>query len=197
MINNATRGSGALESFLSRRRSELAGQYLPATLRAGRILDIGCGRQPVFLSQIDFQEKYGLDPAVDSSTIDDGLIKLIKEPFSGRALPFDDNYFQAITMLAVSEHINPEKFKLLLAEVFRVLVPGGRLFLTTPAPWSDVILKTMVRFKLVSREEIEEHVNYLSIKQLTNLCTVTGFDVSKTKVGYFELFLNQWFYADK
>ncbi|MCK6457141.1 MAG: class I SAM-dependent methyltransferase [Phycisphaerae bacterium] len=48
----------------------------------------------------------------------------------GRPLPFPDNTFDTICILEVIEHVDDERA--VLAELARVLAPGGRLLLTTP-----------------------------------------------------------------
>jgi hypothetical protein len=45
-----TRGRGLLEPWLAKMRAQRANRLIPAELRAGRILDIGCGSFPYFLS---------------------------------------------------------------------------------------------------------------------------------------------------
>ena len=70
----------------------------------------------------------------------------------------NDEFFNAITMLAVLEHLNPSSLVLLLTEIYRTLNPGGILVITSPAAWSDSLLQRMARVNLVSQEEINEHV---------------------------------------
>lgn len=56
-----TRGYGFLERFLAIQRLKMANSLIPSDLRTGSILDIGCGLYPLFLMNIDFSKKYGLD----------------------------------------------------------------------------------------------------------------------------------------
>jgi SAM-dependent methyltransferase len=54
------------------------------------------------------------------------------------ALPFADDSFEVVSAFDVVEHCEPERVA--LAELFRVLAPGGRLLLSVPAyqwAWSD------------------------------------------------------------
>jgi len=65
-------------------------------------------------------------------------------------LPFADESFQVVTMLAVLEHI--EKEKQILREIHRVLIPGGKLVLTVPSVWSQPILEFLAyKLKIVSK----------------------------------------------
>lgn len=56
-----TRGKGLLESVLAGMRARKANQLIPDELRTGRILDIGCGAYPYFLSHTFFHEKAAID----------------------------------------------------------------------------------------------------------------------------------------
>ena len=72
-------------------------------------------------------------------------------------MPFDDDYFDVVTMLAVFEHIAPERLGNVLKEISRVLKKGGMYIMTTPAVWTDSILRVMAKLRLVSPVEIAEH----------------------------------------
>lgn len=64
-------------------------------------------------------------------------------------LPFDDNSVDEIFSKHTLEHINPDKIHWVIAEMYRVLVPNGRLKVIVPinkgwlvspehkCPWSD------------------------------------------------------------
>jgi SAM-dependent methyltransferase len=90
----------------------------------GRLLDLGCAGQPYRQLFTQITGYVGLDietgPNVDVSA-------------DGQALPFTANCFDTVICNEVLEHV-PEP-ALLLAEVTRVLKPGGVLLLTTPQTW--------------------------------------------------------------
>jgi len=77
-----------------------------------------------------------------------------------------------------------------------VLRPGGRLVITTPAAWSDGLLKNMALIGLVSAEEINEHVFVYTLPLLGWYFGKAGFDMHKVNFGYFEFNLNLWATAD-
>lgn len=125
---NVTRGSGFLEGFLAEKRSGLADSLIPSGLRSGRILDIGCGSFPLFLVNTIFFEKYGLDRLIPEECVSEFHgkgINLLSHDVDSGVLPFTDEYFDVVTMLAVFEHIEPEKLGSLLKEIHRVLKLGG------------------------------------------------------------------------
>lgn len=64
--------------------------------------------------------------------------------YNGVDLPFENNYFDYISSSSVLEHVSyPEK---LLNEMFRVLKPGGRIFLSLPNKYSIKETHTLAYF---------------------------------------------------
>jgi SAM-dependent methyltransferase len=186
-----TRGNGLLEGFLARLRADQANRLIPPPLRRGRILDIGCGSNPYFLAHTSFKEKFAIDqlPAAPHvSEITWHTLDLNADPH----LPFETGFFSIITMLAVVEHLDPVQLVELFSESRRALATGGMLILTTPAAWSDRLLKAMARMRLVSKEEIDEHVYAYTLPLLGWYFGMAGFQMNALKFGYFELGLNMW-----
>jgi SAM-dependent methyltransferase len=194
-----TRGKGLLEPTLARLRTQRANRLIPVHLRAGRILDIGCGSFPYFLAHTAFKEKFAVDQlqmpveTARQNQIEFFALNLNEAPH----LPFEGEYFEAVTLLAVVEHLNPDSMALLFQEACRVLKPGGIVVLTTPAAWSDGLLKFMARLGLVSAEEIHEHAFAYTLPLLGWHFGQAGFQMSKVSFGYFELMLNMWATAEK
>lgn len=194
-----TRGKGLLEPMLADLRAQRANKLIPPPLREGRILDVGCGSFPYFLAHTSFKEKFAIDQIPLSSNtaselkIESFTLDLEIEPH----LPFEDNFFEAITLLAVVEHLDPALMAKLFREVYRVLKPGGMVILTTPAAWSDGLLKFMASISLVSAEEIHEHAYAYTLPLLGWYFGQAGFEMTKTKFGYFEFMFNMWATAKK
>lgn len=191
-----TRGSGLLEPWLARLRARQADRRIPDTLRAGRILDIGCGTYPYFLSHTYFKDKFAIDqhnPGADTRRVQWHTLDLNSVP----RLPFEDNFFSVITLLAVVEHLNPASLAAIFKEIHRTLQPGGRIILTTPAAWSDRLLHWMAGVRMVSAEEINEHVYAYTLPLLGWYFGQAGFSMGKVRFGYFELYMNLWATADK
>jgi len=194
-----TRGKGLLEPMLADLRAQRANKLIPSNLRTGRILDIGCGSYPYFLAHTSFAEKFAIDqlplPQQTASElkIESFTLDLEIEPH----LPFEDGYFESVTLLAVVEHLDPSLMAILFKEVYRVLKPGGMVVLTTPAAWSDGLLKFMARINLVSAEEIHEHAYAYTLPLLGWYFGQAGFEMTKVKFGYFEFMFNMWATAQK
>lgn len=191
-----TRGHGLLEPWLARLRAREANRRIPAALRSGRILDIGCGSYPYFLSHTSFKEKYAIDQ-LTPPTPPAGVIWHALDLNAAPAIPYADDYFSVLTMLAVVEHLDPASLVVLFGEAHRVLQPGGLLFVTTPAGWSDGLLRVMARVGLVSAEEINEHKFAYTLPLLGWYFGKANFDMNRMRFGYFECGLNMWATAER
>ena len=171
-FQTATRGDGLLEMYLANKRAAIANSLIPDKLRKGSILDIGCGSYPHFLVNTPFSGKFALDRidvSVCSKIRQDEIVILNQDVESNSSLPFDDDAFTVVTMLAVIEHLNPEKVVSVMTEVQRVLKKGGILVMTTPMPWTDKLLKLLAKFNLVSSEEIDEHKAAYNMTRISTL----------------------------
>ncbi len=186
-----TRGDGFLEEFLARQRSRQANSLIPESARNGRVLDIGCGSHPLFLLNTSFAERYGLDRVPPDDFNEQG-ITLIHHDIETKRLPFEDDFFDVVTMLAVFEHLETPVLRSILREIRRVLRPGGSYVMTTPAHWTGRILQLIARLKLVSNVEIHEHKGTYSHQQIASFLAAAGFDPSLTRYGSFEGGLNLW-----
>jgi SAM-dependent methyltransferase len=190
----ATRGHGLLEGRLARRRVRQAKRLIPRSHARGRVLDIGCGSYPLFLAGTDFAEKYGLDrvPIAPPEGVAGKLTLLAHDVHEGRPLPFEPGFFDVVTMLAVFEHIEPRPLAGLLAEVRRVLRPGGLYVMTTPAHWTGPLLALLTRLSMVSGDEIEEHQGSYGRREIRAALEAAGFQPAAIRAGFFEAGMNNW-----
>lgn len=194
---SVTRGYGLFENFLAKERAKIANRLIPPNLRASRILDIGCGVVPFFLINTKFKEKYGIDSLVKILDLKENIILKKLNIGENPNLPFKDNFFDVITMLGVLCQIEPSKLLDVLNEIRRLLKPNGRFILTTPYPGAYKLLRFMAKLRLVSPEEIEEGKGVYNQVLIAHYLEKAGFKRKKMNFGYFEMFLNNWVYADK
>ena len=185
---------GLLDGFLSRKRAKRVNKLIPHSHRSGKILDIGCGMYPYFLLNTDFSEKHGLDRVIvpNASAFSEKLCIKDYDLAKELTIPYADNSFDVLTMLAVFEHFDKEKLIQILREVKRVLKPGGVYILTVPAGWTDKLLTIMAKFKLVSASLFNEHKDTYTHKKILSLLQTAGFQKEKMHFGYFEIFMNLW-----
>lgn len=196
-MSKFTRGKGLLEGFLAKKRAGKANEFIPTDYRKGRILDIGCGSFPYFLINTKFNEKFGTDPSLKLTEVEDNKLNLQTLDVVKNNLPFNNNFFDVVTMLAVFEHLDNDKLILVLSEIRRVLKKDGLYIITTPAPWSDKLLHQMAKVGLISSEEIHEHKTHHSRLKIGEMLQSAGFNKEKIQSGYFEIYMNMWFTAFK
>jgi SAM-dependent methyltransferase len=138
-----------------------ASRYVP---RGARILDVGCSDGPLFQHlEGRIAGGVGIDPDLDGP-IDRGSYRLL-----GGRFPDDltePEAFDAVTMLAVLEHIPPETKASVAAACAARLKPGGRLIITVPSARVDRILDILRKLRLIHGMALEEH---------------HGFDVEETR----------------
>lgn len=191
---------GFLEGFLSRQRGRMAERLIPAASRKGRLLDLGCGEEPRFLMSTEFAEKVGVDRIAGNNGHRSYLPKIRRidgDVETMDRLPFKDGYFDVVTMLAVFEHIEPARLVTLVADIRRVLRPGGVYILTTPAGWTDGLLRVMAKLKLVNPALFAEHKDTYNPTKIARILQRGGFAAANLRSGYFEIFMNIWATAAK
>jgi len=153
------------------------------------LLDIGCGTSAAFLKSISSHIKYGI--GVDFKVQFYQWENIITKPLRlNNSLPFENSNFESITMLAVLEHIEYEKE--ILQEVYRILVPGGKLIITVPSIWSQPILEFLAyRLRIVSEAEIRDHKRYYN-RQILEKLLIDEIGFQNFHHQYFQLGMNNF-----
>lgn len=179
----------AFDRFLQARRIGAIRPHLPPGCR---ILDIGCDDGALFTK---------LDPQIGRSIGCDPRLEAPKELGRHRLLPgsFPDaldagETFQAITMLAVLEHIPKDEQSALAAACFDHLEPNGRLLITVPSPLVDHILPVLIRLNLVDATSFDEHYGFHP-SETKDIFESAGFVLRIRK--RFQLGLNNFFLFEK
>jgi SAM-dependent methyltransferase len=98
-------------------------RYLDAMPSATRVLDAGCGEGILVEEYAGRLDIIGVDANYSSARVTLGSVT---------ALPLPDASFDRALCLDVLEHLSYEDQPRALAELFRVLRPGGELFISVP-----------------------------------------------------------------
>jgi 2-polyprenyl-3-methyl-5-hydroxy-6-metoxy-1,4-benzoquinol methylase len=157
------------------------------------VCDLGCGKEGIFLRKISGIIKSGVGFDMEVNERQEGNI-VIREANLDNGVPLDDNSQDCVTSLAVIEHI--DRHEDFAREIFRILKPGGRCILTTPAPRARVIWEFLVKCKLINlSEDIHEHKKYFLDWELVDLFKKAGF--SKVYSQKFQFGFNNLIVADR
>jgi SAM-dependent methyltransferase len=114
-------------------------RWLDAAAPGTRVLDAGCGEGVLVEEYARRLAIEGLDPNYGSDLVRTGSLT---------ALPYTDSTFDRALCLDVLEHLTFEEQPRALAELFRVLKPGGQLLVSIP---NLAHLQSRVHFLLQGR----------------------------------------------
>lgn len=122
---------GISHTFYFIRRGLLSAISRHAPALKGHLLDFGCGSKP-YQSLFNVTSYTGLD---FEKTGHDHSNEQIDVFYDGKTIPFGEAHFDSVLCSEVAEHL----FELpaALAEMNRVLKPGGKLLLTCPFVWGE------------------------------------------------------------
>ena len=140
----------AADRILQRRRIAAAAPWIPG---GARVLDVGCADGALFaVLQGRIAGGVGIDP--DAVASEHAGVRIVRGRF-----PEDvpDERFDAITMLAVIEHLPATSHPAVGAAAARRLATGGRLIVTVPEPAVDRIVELLQRLRLAEGMSLHEH----------------------------------------
>jgi len=191
------RGQGPLDMFLAKQRYKIARKQIKFARQRERILDIGCGSYPLFLTTVDFSEKYGMDKMIQTSKAIRGIALINCDFENEERLPFENDFFDVVTALAVFEHIEPRNLGRLHKEIYRILKADGMYIMTTPAFWTARLLRFLAELRLIGDIEIKDHKGSYKHSDILPILQKADFQKEKMKFGHFEMFMNSWVTATK
>jgi ubiquinone/menaquinone biosynthesis C-methylase UbiE len=174
-------------------------------LLTGNVLDYGCGaghllKEMVKEHSVSF---YGLDFSADS--INETKLRIQNNPNLKQLVlldrlptPFTDAQFDSITLIETIEHLQYEALHETMLELFRILKPNGRIFITTPF---NENLDEHLAFCPFCKSEFHnmQHMQSFNVAALSALGTTHGFnttecvniDIERLKLGPAKYFVKQ------
>lgn len=146
----------AIDRWLQRWRIAKAAPWIEP---GSRVLDIGCADGALFRQLGDrIRAGVGIDAELAQRVVQPGYELLpghFPEALTDRGAPFD-----AITLLAVLEHVPPEGQAELARACARHLVPGGHLVITAPGPLVDPILDVLCFLRVIDGMALDQHYGF-------------------------------------
>lgn len=141
-----------MDRLLQRWRIAKVQRYIPV---GASVLDVGCADGALF-RQLNkrIRSGVGVDYALEES-VSGGPFKLFAGSLSDYGAA--DEAFDAITMLAVVEHLPESAITKVRNECVRVLKPGGVLLITVPSRQVDQLLEWLIKMHLVAGMSLHEH----------------------------------------
>lgn len=142
--------------------------------RAERALDLGGGdgRLGVLLDAGELVVA-DVSPVALERAARRGLATVELDPDA--PLPLGDGEFDLVLLADTLEHVRD--VQLLLSEARRVLRPGGRLAVSTPAHGRLAALRLLVRGFESEFDPLSPHLRFLTARSLRRLLDALGFEV--------------------
>jgi SAM-dependent methyltransferase len=141
--------------------------WLDRQPRAARVLDAGCGEGILVDEYADVLAIEGIDPNYSSPRVRTGSLT---------ALPYSTGTFDAALCLDVLEHLTFEEQPRALAELHRVLRPGGQLLVSIPnLAHLQSRVSFLIRGRLIRTASELKHPGDRPAHEYISLAARTGF----------------------
>ena len=178
-----------IDNLLQNFRIAQAKKYIP---KGSTVLDIGSSDGVMFHQLKDIiLDGTGIDPTL-TETISGPNFKLFPGYFPNDLK--DYKIYDAITLLAVLEHIPPQVHESFSNGCAKYLKKGGKLIITVPSAKVDHILSVLKFFRLIDGMSLEEHYGFDT--KMTPLI-FKGPDFKLVNHSTFQLGLNNLYVFEK
>lgn len=144
-----------LDRFIQRWRMRQAMRFIPEN---ARVIDIGAHEGELFTALGSRLERgFGVEPLRSEKFV--GPNFTIAPGFFPASRP-EDNNWNAVTMLAVLEHVPRAAQPALAQACHELLSPGGHVIITVPSKAVDYILAVLRWLCLIDGMSLEEHYGF-------------------------------------
>ena len=141
--------------------------YLDALPHGSRVLDAGCGEGILVEEYADRLAIVGVDANYSSARVEHGVLT---------ALPFADASYDRALCLDVLEHLSYDEQPRALAELHRVLIPGGELLVSVPnLAHLQSRIQFLFRGRLIRTASESKHPGDRPIGEYLHLARRSGF----------------------
>jgi len=125
---------------------------------AARVIDVGAFKGELFQAMGDqLQEGFGVEPLCDEVMTRSNWS--INPGYFPATRPEREDW-DAITMLAVLEHVPRDQQEDLAVACHTLLRDGGRVIVTVPGPAVDHILAVLRKLRIIDGMSLEEHFGF-------------------------------------
>ena len=146
----------SLDRFLQNWRMRQALHHMRAK---ARVIDVGAHRGELFEKLGDqLQQGFGIEPLLASPLKRSSYI--IQPGYFPAVRPPENDSWDAITMLAVLEHVPRSSQASLAKACHELLKPGGRVIITVPSQAVDHVLSVLKFLRLIDGMSLEEHFGF-------------------------------------
>jgi 2-polyprenyl-3-methyl-5-hydroxy-6-metoxy-1,4-benzoquinol methylase len=179
-----------LDRFIQRWRIRKAAPFI----RPGQsVLDIGCADGAMFRQIQELGPSVGIEPDLTAQTMPSIPNVRFFSGFFPQALP-EPMQFDAITMLAVLEHVPLDEQAKLARACAEHLKPGANLIITVPAPAVDRVLAILRALRLIDGMSLEQHYGF-DVRMVPSIFLPHGFKLAAKR--RFQLGLNNLFVFER
>lgn len=175
--------------------------YYVASQTKGYTLDVGCGKENMFISKFLKGNGRGIDIFPYKGLKAENLLKSLDH------FPAKDNSFDSVTFIASINHCPKPKRNAEIKESFRVLKSHGNVIITMGNPFAELIVHKVVYYydKFLGtnvdmdteRGMDKDEDYYLTDTEIINLLKTAGFKNIKKHYFWTQWFLNHMFVANK
>ncbi|MFQ3581068.1 MAG: class I SAM-dependent methyltransferase [Chloracidobacterium sp.] len=174
-----------LDYHLQNWRIAVVRPHLSAT---DRILDIGAFDGALARQVREFRAYVGIDPEADPAQ-STARMHFVRGRFP-QDLPPSEEPFDAVTLLALLEHIPDTELGAFARACADALRPGGKLLITVPHPFVDRILDILMALRLLDGMETDAHHGF-DVARTRDIFEQAGFELTLHR--RFQLGLNNFF----